>query len=161
MNKKSPESDIDDLWNYILRLYFRNDGTSNEYYSIGVQQRPRDGSSKQKSDVIVQTLSKGRRQKIIFIEDKRLSQEGQGSAWRRAADQLTNYMKAARTAKHAESNRTLFGVVTVGRYSRFYILQPTRQTLEDYPRGSGRYYEFLADEMEIDNILVELKQLTK
>lgn len=67
---------------------------------------------------------------------------------------MVNSMKA----QNAEEERTLFGIVTVGRYSRFYQLARGATQLEDYSGSAGRRYEFEADEDEIDRMLMEFKQ---
>lgn len=70
-------------------------------------------------------------------------------------------MNLAKPYSDVDSSQLLYGVVTVGRYSRFYWMRKGFNTLEDMPEFQGRYFEFQADEDEIDHILMFLKARTK
>ncbi|KAH8777433.1 hypothetical protein F5883DRAFT_639509 [Diaporthe sp. PMI_573] len=135
LNKNSVEANVDEIWTYILRRYFANDDRSDDDYSIAVQQRVVDEEG-ETADLIIKTVRNDAFQKIIFIEDKRAS-------------------------GGADKGEPLYGVVTVGRYSRFYCMAEKSTTLDDMAEFQGRYFEFLADEDEIDYILMLLKAKTK
>jgi hypothetical protein len=160
LNKGSVEADVDEIWTYILRRYFANDDRSDDDYSIAVQQRVVDEEG-ETADLIIKTVRNDAFQKIIFIEDKRVKFEGRSSNWEKAHAQLENYMKLSKASGGADKGEPLYGVVTVGRYSRFYCMAEKSTTLDDMAEFQGRYFEFLADEDEIDYILMLLKAKTK
>ncbi|KAH9906635.1 hypothetical protein F4778DRAFT_588791 [Xylariomycetidae sp. FL2044] len=158
---ESLEANVDELWLYILRRYFRNDDASGEDYSIALQQRPAQDITNAKADLMVRTLNTGEYQSIVFIEDKRRQHEGSTQKWTDALAQLENYVFLTRQVEHIRLRRTTFGIVTVGRYSRFYEIPPTDPVgALDYTGTGGQYYDFKADEGVIDQILMEIKELT-
>ena len=151
---------MDEIWTYILRRYFANDDRSDDDYSIAVQQRVVDKEGKT-ADLIIKTVRNNVFQKIIFIKDKRVKFEGRSSTWGEAHAQLENYMNLSKASGGADDDKPLYGVVTVGRYSRFYCMAEKSNTLDDMAEFQGRHFEFLADEDEIDYILMLLKARTK
>ena len=71
-------------------------------------------------------------------------------------------MKLARASQHDDTkeDETLFAIVTVGRYSRFYELLPRQPELSDYPNTKGQPFEFKKDKDTIDAILLDLVKRT-
>jgi hypothetical protein len=108
----------------------------------------------------VSAISNGRYQSVIFIEDKRVEFERSDAVSKAALEQLLEYMLKARSARTHDKTLTMWGVVTVGRFSRFYVLDPNMTTLEDYPGLGGALLEFKRDEETIDAVLLELVNLT-
>ncbi|KAK1459995.1 hypothetical protein CMEL01_02994 [Colletotrichum melonis] len=136
------EVDVDILWSNILPLHFdiRKD------YGIEPQQRPYPGVVKTKTD---------------FVITARVSDVGSGSVWQEAVEQVTNYMKVARTSNFVtfRKTETMYAIVTVGRYSRFYELKNELQ-LVNFGNTGGKTYEFKKDEESIDGILLDIVQRT-
>ncbi|KAI5921645.1 hypothetical protein F4810DRAFT_326095 [Camillea tinctor] len=154
------ESEVDSMWNAVLRQYFPADT-----YFVTPQGRPWPGVTKTKSDLVVRRVTNGPAglwKSVILIENKRVAYESSDAIWENAVTQLTNYMKTTRGAeyKKRKSIGTLFAIVTVGRYSRFYELLAGENTLRDYPIGNGKAYEFKRDEEMIDTVLLEFVQKT-
>ena len=58
--------------------------------------------------------------------------EARGSVWTAAKEQLAGYMLTQRRVSRQE-NEVIYGVVIVGRYSRFYQLNPGQIELDYYP----------------------------
>jgi hypothetical protein len=93
---------------------------------------------------------------LCVIENKRVRLEGRGAVWADAVEQLTDYMRTNRDAtdQHRED---IHGIVTVGRYSRFYVLKAQTYDLEDLPGTGVDYFEFKKDEMAIASTLRNMK----
>ena len=154
LTKDSLENVVDNLWNNILREYFLN----REGFQLEVQSRPAPGMTKQSNDVTVRYIKHGNKKPLILIENKRVSKETHESTWKEAVSELTNYMKLSRAALPVGAPReTMFGIVTVGHYSRFYILPAGNKTLEDHPATNGRLLEFKRDEPAIVTLLLSIK----
>ncbi len=154
LTKDSLENVVDNLWNNILREYFLN----REGFQLEVQSRPAPGMTKQSNDVTVRYVKHGKKKPLILFENKRVSKETHGSEWRDAVFELTNYMKLARANLPAEAPKeAMFGIVTVGHYSRFYILPAIGGTLEDHPATNGALLEFKRDESAIVALLLSIK----
>jgi hypothetical protein len=66
-------------------------------------------------------------------------------------------MTAARDANR--NGKTIYGIVTVGHYSRFYELLPGDE-LRDFSQHDGKPLHFQKDEMKIVAILQKLVELT-
>lgn len=116
------EADVDRVWNNILPLYF----TLAQNYGIEQEQRPYPGVAKTKSDFIIRYIKNGQPKKVVLIEDKRVSLESSSATWAAAVIQLTGYLKVARASQHSEDqpSETIYTIVTVGHYSRFYEFPP-------------------------------------
>ncbi|KAK4246639.1 hypothetical protein C7999DRAFT_32973 [Corynascus novoguineensis] len=157
---RSLEDTVDNLWNAILNLYFPQ-----REFIITQNARPEEGT-KLKVDFIVQNvLGAEETQHVVLIEDKRASkEEGQDAAWVRAVEQLTDYMTRAKKGDKGKFDAALtyhmYGIVNVGRYSRFYVLQPTAKALEDLPGTQGKAYHVKNDELQIVAILKDIVNKT-
>lgn len=110
---------------------------------------------KTKADLAIRCIHNGRPQKVCLIEDKRVEHESHGSAWEAAVHQLTNYMTTSR-AHDLYVTSSLYGIVTIGHYSRFCEMIPYEQTLRDYSTSNGAPLHFKHNELQIDAILCEL-----
>ncbi|KAL2166753.1 hypothetical protein VTG60DRAFT_2237 [Thermothelomyces hinnuleus] len=154
LTKDSNEWLVDRLWNTILNLYF----TAAEDFGVEVQPRPAPNVSKEANDVTVAYVHhvSNKRKALCLWENKRREFEGQTAVWTKAVSELTNYMIKERQASR-QTGETIFGAVTVGRYTRFYVLHPGSTVLEDYPGTNGTPFEFKKDENTIVKILHEIK----
>ncbi|KAK2593561.1 hypothetical protein QQS21_008736 [Conoideocrella luteorostrata] len=158
LTKHSLEDAVDALWNNILPKYF-----DDEQYSIVQNARPWPGSTKTRADFIIrQVRQDDTERQVVLIENKRAEQESRDSTWRDALGQLEGYMKTARAADYVDSagRYDMFGIVTVGRYSRFYVLHAKSESLVDYGQIGGQPLEFKKDEDMIDYMLLELVRET-
>ena len=155
INADSMEQAVDKMWNNILPRYFDPE----EDFGTELEQRPL-GTAKQRADLTIRYVHNGTPKKIILIENKRYIYATQTGAWEGAVNQLTRYLKLVRSEQPAVKD-TLFGIVTIGRWSRFYELQHEDGTLKDYPGTGGEYYDFKDNENEIDNLLYQLYEKTK
>jgi hypothetical protein len=158
LTKDSLENAVDALWNNILQLYFRV-----EYnYAIVAQANP-DSRSKQKADFAVRYVHNGVPRKVVLIEYKRVSDESSNTAWAAAMAQLVDYMEQARAA-NPPPEKDMYGIVTVGHYSRFYTLSSDVDTLSDFSSSymdyTGQPLHFKHDEYWMHTLLEELVQLT-
>ncbi|KAL9131738.1 MAG: hypothetical protein Q9217_000413 [Psora testacea] len=151
----SVEQAVDKMWNNILPRYFDPE----EDYGMELEQRPL-GTAKQRADLTIRYVHNGERKKVILIENKRYDYATQAGAWEEAVDQLTRYLKPVRTDQR-EVKDTLFGIVTIGRWSRFYELPQGDGTLKDYPGTGGIYYDFKDNENEMDDLLYQLYEKTR
>lgn len=149
LKKDSLEADVDAMWNNILHLYFKIE----KNYGVEQESRPLKAISK-RTDFTIRYVKNGVPKKIIVIEDKRVAYEAQKSAWAEAVEQLTDYLKLVRTEQR--DDKPLYGIVTVGHYSRFYLFTPGENHLTDYPGTNGKLYEFKNDEAQIEKLLNEL-----
>lgn len=71
---------------------------------------------------------------------------------------MTDFIKLIRTEQ--ENDKTLYAIVTIGRYSRFYLLNPNDSEMSDFPGTNGKDYEFKNDEADIGRLLTALVALT-
>ncbi|KUJ14063.1 uncharacterized protein LY89DRAFT_737060 [Mollisia scopiformis] len=69
-------------------------------------------------------------------------------------------MATARAA-NPNPNESMYGIVTVGHFSRFYELKPGEGQLRDYSGHDGTSLHFKQDEETIDAVLCELVALTQ
>ncbi|KAK4243851.1 hypothetical protein C7999DRAFT_35807 [Corynascus novoguineensis] len=152
LNKDSLENVVDNMWNNILREYFFN----REGFQLEVQSRPAPGQTKKSNDVTIRYVKNGTKKPLVLFENKRVSLESSNTTWKEALDQLTEYMLLARS-KSTNPDDEMFGVVSVGRYSRFYTLKPKKNTLVDHPQSGGNLLEFKKNEMDIVNLLLAIK----
>lgn len=75
-----------------------------------------------------------------------------------AVGQVTDYLKLVRTEQG--NDKTLYAIVTIGHYSRLYLLNPNDSEMSDFPGTNGKYYEFKNDEADIERLLNALIALT-
>lgn len=154
LTKHSDEWVVDRLWTNILGLYF----TAAEDFGVEVQPRPAPTQNKEANDVTVAYVhhASTKRKALCLVENKRVEYEGQSAVWTAAKVQLTRYMLMQRNATRQDAEN-IYGVVTVGRYSRFYILPAGKEELVSYPGTNDAYYEFKKDEQEVVDILLAIK----
>lgn len=156
LTKDSLENAVDLMWANVLPLYF----TGVEGYGISLQERPWPGVAKTKADLAIRYIKNGQPRKVCLIEDKRVMYESSDGRWQSAVEQLTTYMTVTR-ASNPNPSETMYGIVTVGRYSRFYELRAGQRKLMDFTYCDGSPLHFKHNELEIDGILCYLVQLTK
>jgi hypothetical protein len=159
LKKDSLENAVDALWNNILRLYFKL-----EYgYMVEPQASP-GGKSKKKVDYAVQYVHNGVPRRVVLIENKRVSNESSDATWADAMEQLVEYMLEARAANRQQRMATIYGIITVGHYSRYYTLSGNATTLSDfsssYMHYNGEPLHFKHHEYEMHTLLTELVELT-
>lgn len=146
--KHSNESDVDQLWLRILNLYFLD----KDDFTVTCQEGPRDEAT-MKTDVMVVRAEQAQVFKVVVLENKSAGFESQDGVWYKAMDQLKIYMMNSRMGHQPQID--MYAIITVGRFSRFYVLGIHKQQLEDYPGTNGRYFEFKDNEKDIDRILME------
>ncbi|KAF2970832.1 hypothetical protein GQX73_g2782 [Xylaria multiplex] len=156
LTKNSLENAVDTLWANILPLYF----PLTQGYGIEQQMHPMPGVSKESADIAIRYIQNGQSKKICLIEDKRVKYEASSTKWAAAVEQLTGYMLAVR-AYNPNLEETLHGIVTIGHYSRFYILCNNETVLRDRPDTDGNIYHFKDDEVAIDTILCSIFRETQ
>ncbi len=78
--------------------------------------------------------------------------ETQKTVWVDALEQLTNYLKLVRTEQGGED--ILYGNVTIGTYTRFYMLKPGEEIMHDYVEQPDPL-ELKQDEEIVHRILTE------
>ncbi|KAK3299556.1 uncharacterized protein B0H64DRAFT_388938 [Chaetomium fimeti] len=95
---------------------------------------------------------------LILVVDNRVSLETDSASWSNAVNELTNHMKLARSDfPEGQVAETIFGIATVGHYSRLYIMEPGQSTLTDHPTTAGGLLEFRKDESQIVSLLLSIK----
>lgn len=157
LNEQSDHSDegvVRWLWSAILNLYF----TVAEDFGVEVQPRLAPAKRDEANDVTIVYIHhiNNKRNALYLFDNKRIEHERQRAKWAIATEQFTSYMVARREAmKHKAED--MFGVVTVGRYSRFYVLKPGRTDLDIYPGTNDKYFEFKKAEQTIISILLAIK----
>ncbi|KAH9887404.1 hypothetical protein F4778DRAFT_756549 [Xylariomycetidae sp. FL2044] len=154
LTKHSDENAVDLMWQNILPEYFpMRDG-----YGIEHEARPLPGVTKQRADYAIIYVTNGIPRKFCFFEDKAVRYESSDTEWENATEQLTNYMKLGR-ASNENSHELMFGGVTIGHYTRFFVFEPGASHLVDYDKG--QLLHFKHDEMEIDQTLRDLEKLMR
>lgn len=92
------------------------------------------------------------------------SNEGSDTTLQNAKKQLLSFMKAVREAKDSSEEETLYGIVTIGHYSRYCTVSPDGDSLLSFrPRRlqyDGEPLHFKDDEQSIHTLLTELVELT-
>ncbi|KAF6816618.1 hypothetical protein CPLU01_13814 [Colletotrichum plurivorum] len=159
LKSNSLETGVDILWNNILRLYF----DIRKSYGLDPQQRSYQGVVKTRSDLIITVVRNDQHEKVVvLIQDKCVGHEQSALKWEEAVEQVTDYMKAARTSNCPVSSKaeTIYAIVTVGRCSRFYELLPGEHELTDYDNTDGKAYEFKEVEESVDGILLDIVKKT-
>lgn len=156
LTKDSLENAVDVLWNNILHLYFKVENN----YAIVFQANP-DRKSKTNADFAIRSVHNGELRKVILIEEKH--EEGSDAAWTGALEQLLESMLQARVA-NASKTSPIYGIITVGHYSRFYTLSPGASTFINFSSNDMDYkgdpLHFNNDECSMHTLLEELVRLT-
>ena len=133
--------------------------TKAKKYVCMVEARPLPEIVKQRADWTIRYIKNGEPKKVVLMEDKRRGKETT-AGWKGALDQLTRYMKLVRTEKDQDPTQTLYGVVNIGTYTRFYKHEEGEDTCDDYPHHTEQPWELCKHEKEIHSILEELVRLT-
>ncbi|KAI0532013.1 hypothetical protein GGR58DRAFT_491763 [Xylaria digitata] len=154
LRRNSLENTVDTLWANILPLYF----LLTQGYGIE-QMRAAPGVSKESADIAIRYIRNGQSKKICLIEEKRVEYEASSKNWVDAVDQLTGYMLTMR-AYNPNRTGTLHGIVTIGHYSRFYVLFSDETVLRDHSDTDRNIYHF-KDEAAIDTILRSIVRETQ
>lgn len=155
LNEKLDGSMVDKIWNVVLNIYF----TTDEDFGVEVQahHNPKKGEEDIDATIAYVHYATSKRTALCLFEDKRVKYEEQDSVWTTAKEHLTEYMLTQRRASRQE-NEVIYGVVTVGRYSRFYQLNPGQTELDYYPDTThDDIFEFKKNEREILDILLAIK----
>lgn len=155
VNKKSIETDVDEMWMFILRRYFPNDDRSGEQWSIVQQQRPKNKGLK-KADILIRIEAKDHMVNMFFLEDKRYLYESSTLWWSKALEQLQDYMlQSSQSQSRYLAPDYLYGAVNIGRHVRFYVLVRGQTRLQDFMLSpNGQPYEVMRNEREIDQALM-------
>jgi hypothetical protein len=72
------------------------------------------------------------------VENKSREDDGSASKWEEAKDQVLGQLKVARAAAPLHAQRTLYAIISVGLYSRFYRLHVGRDTLSATTKARRR-----------------------
>ncbi|OAA42760.1 hypothetical protein NOR_04891 [Metarhizium rileyi] len=159
LSKHSLENAVDALWINILQLYFKV-----EYnYASGTQAHP-NRQAKTKADFVVRYVHNGLPRKVILIGNKSVCNESSDRTWHDAMEQLTDYMLHAVDAR-LKPKEDMYGIVTVGHYSRYYTLAVGSTTLTNFTSKyldySGEALHFKNDEYWMHTLLTELVERTR
>lgn len=154
-NNNSIENAVDNFWLNLLPDYFKK----SLKFGIEHESRPFPEATKQRADWTIRYIKNGD-PKVILMEDKRRGKEFSTAEWRSGLEQLTDYMTLARAETQQDTQRTLYGAVNIGTYTRFYQLDMYEKTCINYPGTPDQALELQADEERIHNILQELVQKT-
>ncbi|KAK4232847.1 hypothetical protein C8A03DRAFT_39503 [Achaetomium macrosporum] len=163
IDSKSLEDKVDNFWTELLRRYFYHDE-----FIITQNARPAD-NEKKKADFIIQAVSgPNSAEHVVLVEDKRPSLSGRDTAWEDAVGQLTGYMLQARDADKRKLKLkkgellpySIYGIVNIGKYSRFYVLHPHNDTLQDLPDTHGKAFHLKDNAQDIMKFLTRLVAAT-
>jgi hypothetical protein len=129
--------------------------------------------SKHSDDADIRCVRKGSTTPLSLIEHKPASasssesseRRDDGATWREAVRQLTEFMIFARMTSSSSvpdqdgdgGGHEMVGIITIGRHSRFYVLRPGQQQLDEYPATGGAVLEFKEDEKKIVDLLMSVK----
>lgn len=155
LNQNFLENVVDNLWNNVLREYFL---IREGFLILRVQAPHVPGVSKKSNGVAIQYIINERKKTLILIKNKRTSEETKDATWQEAVAELTDDMiLCRRNLPTGQEPETMFGIVTVGHYSRFYIMEPYQDRLMDHPSTKGALLEFKTNESEIVALLLSIK----
>lgn len=147
------EADVDHLWTNLLAYYFpvpEKYGVEREAY---IRSR-----SMTKANVSVSTITNGSMYKVIMVENKRASTSRAGtpppSSWAHAENQLLGYM-LSRRQNQMTPLASLFGIVGIGRFVKFFKLRRGKTQLEDDYSGSILHLE--TDHLAIEQQILLMK----
>ena len=151
----STESDLAYFWNNLLPLIFKlSDG-----WAVEPESNPLKGNG-QKSDFSLRYVKNGD-YRLVIVENKRHELAGQSAVWADGLEQATRYAKLTRTNDSQNKGLTMHILVNVGTYTRFYQLDPYKQSTIDWAPTGGRYLEMADDEAEMWTHLHEIKNLVE
>ncbi|CAL5867723.1 uncharacterized protein PFLUO_LOCUS1942 [Penicillium psychrofluorescens] len=144
---------VDNLWTRILRRYFYLD-------KYGIEREARVAeNSLIRANVIVSKEHSGQFCQFLFVESKRAPPANRMPSERwcdRAATQLSNYMAASREHLKTPSEAPkLFGIVSIGRYVRFYSMVQESNCLIPIDNIT---YDLKKDSNEIEDFLTEFEK---
>lgn len=155
----SLDNAVNTLWMNILRLYFKVECN----YAIKVPQANPNRQSRKQDDFAVQCVHNGVSEKLFLVGNKRVSDESSDAAWAEATMHLVGYMAQAREA-NPTPDRAMYGIVTMGHYSRFHTLSPGANALSNFSSSyrdyNGEPLHFKHDEFWMHTLLEELVELT-
>ncbi|KAK4032773.1 hypothetical protein C8A01DRAFT_20199 [Parachaetomium inaequale] len=144
------------LWYNILREYF----LARDGFGLEVQPHPAPGVTKQSDNAHIRCVRKGNKTPLSLIENKLDSLERPDAVWQEAVRQLTEFMAFARmtwSSPDDHSEEEMVGIVTVGRFSRFYVLRSGEPQLDDHHATGDALLEFKEDETQIVNLLLSIR----
>jgi hypothetical protein len=157
-----PEDTVGHIWSAILTFYFPQLEFIHCRYA-----RPVDSSMvKRNADFNIQCILGDKGTLHVALVDKRVFSdlEAPQASWEEAFEHLTDYMIQTRKEdkKKLDIDPTnvipynMYGIVSVGKHSRFYVLKPTDDTPQTLPSGGAKALHVRDDELEIVAILKEL-----
>lgn len=97
---------------------------------------------------------------MIIIEDKRREYENQTSVWEEAEDQVLRELKVSRMDWPRGPDHSLYAMVNVGLYSRFYTLEKHEHQFSFFKEAGDKYYHYKEDHVRIHKILKKLAKAT-
>ncbi|KAK4155857.1 hypothetical protein C8A00DRAFT_31301 [Chaetomidium leptoderma] len=151
LTKSLDVSAVGRLWSTILNLYF----TVAEDFGVEVQPRPNKMANDVNISHVHHASNKG--EVLYLLETGHVEFEGQKGVWTDTVLQLAEYMAMQRKVTD-QTEENAYGVVTVGRYSHFFIMEGGQDSLAGYPGTDDDYhFEFKKDEGAIIDILLQIK----
>lgn len=151
MKAKSDEIAVDNFWANTLAHYF----TQEKFYGIEREQSPLEGVHKRVNITIRYIKDSKKPKRVVLIENKKKGYENQESKWVEAKTQLTKYLKLARADQfdRADNQITLYGIVGIGQYVRFYSFSPGEQEMDAFPSSAIDVYDIRKDDDKVHAIL--------
>ncbi|KAK4246604.1 hypothetical protein C7999DRAFT_33036 [Corynascus novoguineensis] len=159
----SLEDKVGSIWTELLRRYFYHDE-----FIVTQHARSADSQNK-KADFIIQVVSSpNSTEHVVLVEDEGPFMPERDFAWRDAVGQLTNSMIQARNADKRKLGVTtgerlphsIYGIVSVGKYSRFYVLHPPNDMLQDLPGTHSKTFHVRDDAQDIMKFFTQLVAAT-
>ncbi|KAK4167450.1 hypothetical protein QBC43DRAFT_331714 [Cladorrhinum sp. PSN259] len=159
----SLEDIVDAIWNAILPVYF----TRQEGYGTIPQGYVNRKHNLKRADLILRKVNhfSSKAEAIAIIESKGVDHESSTAVWTEALEQLNMYFVNLRAEERDAQERELFGIITVGHYSRFYVMKPHQRRCIDHPEAPSDKYgnpnrplEFKKDEEEMMRMLLTIKR---
>lgn len=149
----SREVEVDHLWTNLLAYYFpitQDYGVEREAY---VRSR-----SETRANVCVSTMTHRDMHKVVMVENKRATRSQTahppGRSWAHARGQLLAYMLSHR-ANQLPGLPSLFGIVGIGRWVRFYRLRRGANDLEDFQQNMA--YNLVDNSFAIEQIILSIR----
>lgn len=153
ITKASLENAVDTMWLNILNMYFH----PKDAFVLHPQIPLSAASSRRGNIAVARVNNAGHQELVILCESKRAEFEGQNAQWKGAIEQLTSYLNIVRSGFKPDMERTLYGIVGIGRYCRIYQLGGNQgEELEDFPLTDGKLMHIKNDQEEIHKALEEL-----
>lgn len=141
------------LWFEILLRYTRD--------GLGYKVENLDGNENEPSYIVVySTKDRDRRDSVFFAFETASGHSlDDSAAWDRLRAKLTERMKNSRVQEG--HSKDLFGITTIGTYTRFYRVKHNENEITEYHYPHGQIFEIRDDEEAIEwNLLRIIRDIT-